>query len=76
MARECDPSVYWRHDLLQTNELTMSYFGIPIRNGVSIGIGSIISFLSGYADATVQGNLLTEIGDNLVQEDGGLILLE
>jgi hypothetical protein len=76
VARECDPSVYWRHNLLQTNELTMSYFGIPIRNGVSIGLGSIISFLSGYADATVQGNLLTEIGDNLVQEDGGLILLE
>ena len=76
MARECDSSVYWRNDLLQTNELTMSYFGIPIRNGVSIGLGSIISFLSGYADATVQGNLLTEIGDNLVQEDGGLILLE
>jgi hypothetical protein len=76
MARERNPSVYWWHDLLQTNELTMSYFGIPIRNGVSIGLGSIISFLSGYADATVQGNLLTEIGDNLVQEDGGLILLE
>ena len=76
MARKCNPSVYWRHDLLQTNKLTMSYFGIPIRNGVSIGLGSIISFLSGYADATVQGNLLTEIGDNLVQEDGGLILLE
>jgi hypothetical protein len=76
MARERDPSVYWWHDLLQTNELTMSYFGIPIRNGVSIGLGSIISFLSGYADATVQGNLLTEIGDNLVQENGGLILLE
>jgi len=76
MASERDPSVYWWHDLLQTNELTMSYFGIPIRNGVSIGLGSIISFLSGYADATVQGNLLTEIGDNLVQEDGGLILLE
>ena len=76
MARERDPSVYWWHDLLQTNELTMSYFGIPIRNGVSIGLGSIISFLSGYADATVQGNLLTEIGNNLVQENGGLILLE
>jgi hypothetical protein len=76
LARECNPGVYWRHDLLQTNELTMSYFGIPIRNGVSIGLGSIISFLSGYADATVQGNLLTEIGNNLVQEDGGLILLE
>jgi hypothetical protein len=54
----------------------MSYFGIPIRNGVAIGIGNIISLLSGYATATVQGNLLTEIGDNLVQEDGGLILLE
>jgi hypothetical protein len=54
----------------------MSFFGIPIRNGVSIGLGSVISFLSGYADATAQNNLLTEIGDNLVQEDGGLILLE
>jgi hypothetical protein len=54
----------------------MSFFGIPIRNGVSIGLGSVISFLSGYADATVQNNLITEIGNNLVQEDGGLILLE
>jgi hypothetical protein len=54
----------------------MSFFGIPIRNGVSIGLGSVISLLSGYADANVQGNLLTEISDNLVQEDGGLILLE
>ena len=54
----------------------MSFFGIPIRNGVSIGLGSVISFLSGYADATAQNNLLTEIGDNLVQENGGLILLE
>jgi hypothetical protein len=54
----------------------MSFFGIPIRNGVSIGLGSVISLLSSYADVTVQGNLLTEISDNLVQEDGGLILLE
>jgi hypothetical protein len=54
----------------------MSYFGLPIRNGVAVGLGSIVSFLSGYAKATVQGNLITEIGDNLVQEDGGLILLE
>lgn len=54
----------------------MSFFGVPIRNGIAIGIGSIISLLSGYAEATVQGNLLTEIGDNLVQENGGLILLE
>lgn len=54
----------------------MSYFGIPIRNGIAIGLGAIMSLLSGYADATAQSNLLTEIGDNLVQEDGGLILLE
>jgi hypothetical protein len=54
----------------------MSFFGIPIRNGVSIGLGSIVSFLSGYADAAVQSNLLTESSDNLVQEDGGQILLE
>ena len=54
----------------------MSFFGIPIRNGVAIGLGSVILLLSGYADATVQSNLLAEIGDNLAQEDGGLILLE
>jgi hypothetical protein len=52
----------------------MSYFGIPIRNGVAIGLGSIISFLSGYGTAAAQDNLLTESGNNLVQENGGLIL--
>ena len=46
-------------------------FGIAVRNGIAIGLGSVISFLSGYADATVQSNLLTEDSDNLVQEDGG-----
>lgn len=51
-------------------------FAGALRNGIALGLGSIISFLSGYADATVQSNLLTENGDNLVQEDGGLILLE
>lgn len=76
MARERDHGVHWWHDLLQTHQLAMSYFGIPIRNGIAIGLGAVMSLLSGYADATVQGNLLTEIGDNLVQEDGGLILLE
>lgn len=51
-------------------------WGVALRNGVAIGIGSIVSLLSGYADATVQGNLLCEDGNNLVQENGGLILLE
>jgi len=54
----------------------MSFFGIPIRNGVAIGLGNVLSLLSGYADATVQSNLLTESDDNLIQEDSGLILLE
>jgi len=53
----------------------MSFLKTSVRNGVAIGLGSIISFLSGYANATTQNNLLTENGDNLVQEDGGLILL-
>jgi hypothetical protein len=76
MAGQRNPSIHGWHDLLQTDQHPMSFFGIPIRNGVAIGLGSVISLLSGYADAVVQGNLLTEIGDNLVQEDGGLILLE
>jgi len=51
-------------------------FGGALRNGIALGLGSIISFLSGYADATVQNNLLTENSENLVQQDGGLIILE
>jgi len=33
----------------------MSYFGIPIRNGVSVGLGSIIPLLSGGRSAPVEG---------------------
>lgn len=51
-------------------------FGGALRNGVALGLGSIISFFSGYGPEQAQGNLETENGDNLVQEDGGLLLLE
>ena len=51
-------------------------FGGALRNGVALGLGSIISLFSGYGPDQAQGNLETEIGDNLVQEDGGLLLLE
>ena len=51
-------------------------FGGALRNGVALGLGSIISFFSGYCPDQAQGNLETENGDNLVQEDGGLLLLE
>lgn len=51
-------------------------FGGALRNGIALGLGSIISFFSGYAPDQAQGNLETENGDNLVQENGGLLLLE
>jgi hypothetical protein len=52
-------------------------FGIDIRNGVAIGLGSIITLFSGTRDSGASvGNLITEASDNLVQEDNGLILLE
>lgn len=53
----------------------MSFFGIPIRNGVAIGLGSIMSLFSGYGRDQALDNLITESGDNLVQEDGGFILV-
>jgi hypothetical protein len=51
-------------------------FGVALRNGVAIGLGSIATLFSGYGRDTNSGNLETEAGANLVQEDGGLILLE
>ena len=51
-------------------------FAGALRNGVAIGLGIIIAFFSGYGPDQSQGNLDTENNENLVQEDGGLILLE
>lgn len=51
-------------------------FAGALRNGIAIGLGSVISFFSGYGPDQAQGNLETENGDNLVQENGGLILVE
>ena len=49
---------------------------LAARNAIAIGIGGIVSLFGGRGDEQAQNNLLTESGDNLVQEDGGLILLE
>lgn len=49
---------------------------LAARNAIAIGIGGIVSLFGGRGDEQAQGNLLCENGDNLVQEDGGLILLE
>jgi hypothetical protein len=51
-------------------------FGVAFRNAVGLGLGGIISLFGGRGSEQAQNNLLTESGDNLVQEDGGLILLE
>jgi hypothetical protein len=52
-------------------------FGVALRNAVAIGLGGIATLFSGTLDKGASvGNLLCENGDNLVQEDGGMILLE
>jgi hypothetical protein len=51
-------------------------FGVALRNSVALGLGGIVALFSGYGPNQAQGNLETENGDSLVQEDGGLILLE
>ncbi len=51
-------------------------FGVALRNSLAIGLGGIVSLFGGRSDEQAQSNLLCENGDNLVQEDGGLILLE
>lgn len=51
-------------------------FGVAFRNALGLGLGGIVTLFGGRGDEQAQGNLLCENGDNLVQEDGGLILLE
>ena len=52
-------------------------WGVALRNSVAIGLAGIATLFSGTRDSGASvGNLLTEIGDNLVQEDDGMILLE
>ena len=50
-------------------------WGVGLRTGVAIGLGSIASFFSGYGRDQEFGNLITESSDNLVQEDGSFILV-
>lgn len=52
----------------------MSYLGI--RNAVAIGLGGVVSLFGGRNSEQAVGDLLCENGDHLVQEDGGLLLLE
>ena len=51
-------------------------WGVGLRNAVALGLGGIATLFSGRHEDVSVGGLLCENGDNLVQEDGGLILLE
>jgi hypothetical protein len=52
-------------------------WGVALRNSVAIGLAGVVTLFSGTRDSGASvGNLLTEAGDNMVQEDGGLLLLE
>lgn len=50
-------------------------WGVGLRNAVALGLGGIATLFSGYARDKALDNLATEADNNLVQEDGGYILL-
>jgi hypothetical protein len=50
-------------------------WGVALRNALALGLGGIVSLTSGKGETDLTANLATEAGANLVQEDGGLILL-
>jgi hypothetical protein len=50
-------------------------WGVALRNSLAIGLGGIATLFSGYGRDEALNNLATESGANLVQEDGGFILL-
>jgi hypothetical protein len=50
-------------------------WGVASRVGLALGLGSIISYLGYYGRDQALVNLATENNDNLVQEDGGFILV-
>lgn len=52
-------------------------WGVGLRNSIAVGLAGLVTLFSGTRDSGASvGNLLTESGDNLSQEDGGMILLE
>jgi hypothetical protein len=53
----------------------MSYFGIPIRNGLMLGLGAVMSLGVGIS-SLVAYYLMTEGNDNLVTEANDRIILE
>lgn len=54
----------------------MSYFGIPLRNGLMLGLGSVASLNSSSQPNIEYYYLAAENGDILTTEAGDKILLE
>jgi len=50
-------------------------WGVALRNSVALGLGGIATLFSGYARDNNLDNLATESDNNLVQENGGFILV-
>jgi hypothetical protein len=50
-------------------------WGVGLRTGVAVGLGSIATFFSGYGRDQAENNLITESGNNLIQENGSFILV-
>jgi len=50
-------------------------WGVGVRNAIGLGLGGIIALISSYGRDQSLNNLATENNDNLVQEDGGFILV-
>jgi hypothetical protein len=51
-------------------------WGVSTRTGVAIGLGNIVAFFTNRTgSAPSSGVLLTESGNNLIQEDGSFILV-
>jgi len=53
----------------------MTFFGIPIRNGLMLGLGAVMSLNSALANLA-DYYLMTETNNNLVAENNDKILLE
>ena len=50
-------------------------WGVALRNSVALGLGGIATLFSGYGRDKDLNNLATESDNNLVQENGGFILV-
>ena len=54
----------------------MPFYGVPINNGIAVGLGSSIALGVPFDPDELVGNLELEDGFNLLLENGDYILLE